>query len=105
MYVSWMFGKQKQSDEQRKKFHAMLRDISRQVKWADLFWSEEDWKKLVLGAKFGQTVGPNPFGHGLLVMNRRSSSSLLKMEYSDLIAELQALGDENGVAWSDDDPR
>lgn len=90
-----------QSDEQRKKFHAMLRDISKQVQWAGLWWSEEDWKKLVLGAQFGQTVGPNPFGHGLLILNKRSSSSLKKPEYSDLIAELQAFGDENGVKWSE----
>ncbi len=94
--------------DQSAKFHAMLRDISRQVKWAGLWLSEEDWKILVLGAKYGQTVGPNPFGHGLLIMNKVRSSKLAKSSkdpnvpnMNDLMNELQAFGDQEGVTWSD----
>ena len=91
--------------EQNGKFHAMLRDVSRQVKWADLWWDEHDWKVLILGAKYGQVVGPNPFGHGLLIMNKMRSSKLKKSgdepNMTDLISELQAFGDEHGVKWSD----
>lgn len=89
------------SSEQNKRLHAMLRDISKQVQWAGLWWDEEDWKKLVLGAKYGQVVGPNPFTHGLLLMNKRRSSKLLLPEMTDLISELQAFGDENNVQWTD----
>ena len=94
--------------DQSAKFHAMLRDISRQVKWAGLWWDEHDWKVLVLGAKYGQTVGPNPFGHGLLIMNRYRSSKLAKSSkdpsvpnMNDLISEMQAFGDAEGIKWTD----
>mgnify|MGYP001493656694 FL=1 len=90
--------------EQNAKFHAMLRDISKQVKWADLWWDEQDWKALVLGAKYGQVVGPNPFGHGLLIMNKMRSSKLKKSgdeSMNELINELQAFGDAEGVKWTD----
>lgn len=91
----------RRSDPQNRRFHAMVSDIAKQVQWAGLWWEPEDWKKLLLGAKFGQTVGPNPFGHGLLIMNTRRSSKLDKSEMNDLINEMQAFGDENGVVWSD----
>lgn len=94
--------------EQNKKFHAMLEDIARQVKWAGLWWDKDDWKALVLGAKYGQIVAPNPFGHGLLVMNKQRSSKLRKSakdeavpNMTDLINELQAFGDGEGVVWTD----
>ncbi len=86
---------------QSAKLHAMLRDLSRQCKWAGVSWSEEDWKILALGAKYGQTIGPNPFGHGLLIMNKRRSSSLEVPEAMDLISEIQAFGDQEGVQWTD----
>ena len=101
---------QKMSDSQRTlsqnaRFHAMVRDISKQLKWAGLMWDETDWKNLVLAAKYGQVVGPNPFGHGLLIMNKMRSSKLKKSgdeaNMADLINELQAFGDENGVSWTD----
>lgn len=91
--------------EQNAKFHAMVGDIARQVQWAGLWWDKDDWKALVLGAKYGQVVAPNPFGHGLLVMNKTRSSKLKKSgenpNMADLINELQAFGDEKGVVWSD----
>lgn len=91
--------------EQNKKFHAMVGDIAKQVQWAGLWWDAKDWKALVLGAKYGQIVAPNPFGHGLLVMNKERSSKLKKSgdspNMADLINELQAFGDERGVIWSD----
>lgn len=96
------------SSEQNRKFHAMLEDISKQVKWAGLYWDKDSWKALVLGAKYGQIVAPNPFGHGLLVMNKEKSSKLRKSaknedapNMNDLINELQAFGDAEGVTWSD----
>ena len=95
------------ADPQNKRFHAMVRDIAKQVQWAGLWWDEDDWKKLVLGGLYGQVVAPNPFKHGLLVMNKHRSSKLPKSGPEELpnmtamISELQAFGDENGVVWSD----
>ena len=89
------------TQEKNDKFHAALRDIANQVTWAGVKWAEEDWKHLVLAAKYGQTVAPSPFGHGLLVMNNRRSSKLKKVEMSDLLSEVIAFGDEQGVQWTD----
>ena len=104
-FAAALLSPEQRTLEQNKKFHAMLRDISRQVKWAGLWWDEHDWKVLTLGAKYGQVVGPNPFGHGLLIMNKMRSSKLKKSgdeaNMADLINELQAFGDENGVSWTD----
>lgn len=89
------------STEQNAKLHAMCRDLSRQVRWADHKWDEESWKRLLLGAKFGQSVVPNPFTHGLVVVNNKRSRGLEQPDMSELIAEIQAFGDEQGVKWSD----
>ena len=87
--------------DQNAKFHAMLRDIANQVQWAGQWWDERDWKHLVLGAAHGQDVVPNPFGHGLVVMNKRRSSHLEVPDMADLITQLQVFGDENGVQWTE----
>lgn len=85
------------------RFHRMCRDIARYVTWADRLWSDEDWKRLFLGAKFGQPVVPNPFGLGICVMNAKRSRDLTNVEMEELIGEMQAFGDERGVQWTDDD--
>ena len=87
--------------DQQKKLHSMFRDLSKQVKWAGVFWSEEDWKFLMLGAQFGQTIGPNPFKHGIVVMNNRRSRDIEPEDMTDFISEIQAFGDQEGVRWSD----
>ena len=85
------------------RFHSMCRDIARRVKWAGQSGSDEDWKRLFLGAKFGQPVVPNPFGHGIVLMNAKRSRDLTNAEMEELIGEMQAFGDEHGVDWSEDD--
>jgi hypothetical protein len=89
------------SEEQSRKFHAMLLDISKQVKWAGLHLDKEEWKKLVIGAAYGQLVVPNPFGVGVVVLNKLRSRDMPKPKMNDLINELMAFGDENGVKWTD----
>lgn len=88
--------------EQNKKFHAMLRDIAKQVQWAGLWWDEEDWKRLVLGAAHGQHVVPNPLGEGLVVVNKKRSRELDIPSMMDLITQLEVFGAEKGVVWSQD---
>ena len=86
------------------RFHAMVRDIARQVEWAGEKLGEEDWKRLLLAAKFGQKVVPNPLtGIGFVVMNERRSRSLTNAEMEELLGELEAFGAERGVDWSEDD--
>lgn len=88
---------------QNARFHAMVRDISRQLEWAGAKMDEEDWKRLFLAAKHGQKVVPNPLDpHGtFIVINNRRSSGLVRPEMADLIGEIEAFGSERGVVWSD----
>ena len=91
------------TDEERKKFHAMIRDISKQVKWADDFMDEEDWKRVILAGLYGQKVVPNPFGDGFVVVNNKRSSDLKKIPYAEMIEQVQFLGESRGVKWSKED--
>lgn len=87
------------------RFHRMCRDIAKRVQWSGRLWSDEDWKRLFLGAKFGQPIVPSPFGHGVCVMNAKRSRELTNAEMEELIGEIQAFGDEHAVDWSDDEPQ
>jgi hypothetical protein len=92
------------SQDHNARFHSMVRDIARQVEWAGEKLDEESWKRLVLAAKFGQKVVPNPLtGIGFVVMNERRSRSLTNSEMEELLGELEAFGAERGVDWSEDD--
>lgn len=86
------------------KFHAMVRDIAKQVEWAGEKLGEEDWKRLLLAAKFGQKVVPNPLTEiGFVVMNEKRSRSLTNAQMEELIGEIEAFGALHEVDWSDDD--
>jgi hypothetical protein len=92
------------NNEQNKKFHAMCRDIANQCAWAGSQWSEEDWKRIFLGAKFGQPIVPSPFGHGVVVVNAKRSRELSREDMADLIAEIEVFGVEQNVTWSAHEP-
>lgn len=91
------------SVDQNAKFHAMVRDIAKQLKWANQRWGEEDWKRILLAAKFEQHVVPSPFGHGFIVVNKRRSRELTLEEMTEFIGEIEAFGAEQGIDWSDDE--
>ncbi len=89
------------STSQNRKFHAMVRDIADQVKWAGDYMDAEDWKRLFLAAKWQQKVVPNPLDpHGaFVVVNTRRSRGLTVPEMAEFILEIQIFGDEQGVKW------
>lgn len=89
--------------EQSAKFHAMVRDVANQMTWAGARWSEEDWKRLFLGAKFGQPIVPSPFGHGICVMNAKRSRDLSMEQMAELIGEIEAFGNTNEIQWTHED--
>ena len=92
------------SQDANAKFHAMVRDIARQVQWAGDFMDEESWKRVLLAAKYGQKIVPNPFtGIGMVVVNTRRSRGLTKEEMAEFISEIEAFGAEHEVDWSEDD--
>jgi len=90
--------------EQNKRLHAMCADIAEQVEWAGGMMDEESWKRLFLGAAYGQEFKPNPFDPNapFIVMNRRKSRGLVVPEMADLLTQIQIFGDERGVQWSDE---
>jgi hypothetical protein len=79
----------------------MVRDISKQVKWAGEFLDEEDWKRLILAGAYGQKVVPNPIRDGFIVMNNRRSTGLPITDTSDLITQLLVFGFDHQVVWTD----
>lgn len=92
------------SPDHNARFHRMVRDIAKQVRWAGEKLAEEDWKRLLLAAKFGQKVVPNPLtGIGFVVMNERKSRSLTNAEMEEMLGELEAFGAGHEVDWSDDE--
>lgn len=97
-------GSEIRTADHNARFHRMVRDIAKQVQWAGEFLGEEDWKRLLLAAKFGQKVVPNPLtGLGFVVMNERRSRSLTNAEMEEMLGELEAFGALHEVDWSEDD--
>lgn len=86
------------------RFHRMCRDIARHVEWAGRKWNDEEWKRIFLGAKFGQAVVPDPFSGGFpVVVNKKRSRALTNAEMEELLGEMEAFGAENEVEWSHDE--
>ena len=94
------------TSQQNRRFHAMCQDLANQIPmFGDVVMDKEAWKRLVLGAHYGQKVVPNPFGNGVVVLNIVRSRDLSKSGddgMSDLITQLIAFGNERGVKWSDE---
>lgn len=89
---------------QRAKFHAMVRDISNQVVWAEEYMTEEEWKRLFLGAAYGQRPMPNPFDpHApFVIVNNERVRGMKKMTMAELITMVEVFGQERGVKWSEE---
>lgn len=88
--------------EQKKRFHAMVRDIARHIPaWCDMPMDEEDWKRLLLAGAFGQHVVPNPLGDGFVVANKMRVRGMPKPNMTELIEQMLAFGNERGVEWKD----
>jgi len=90
--------------EQNAKFHAMCRDFAKQMQYGGRFRTEKEWKFIFLAAQFDQEVIPNPFKDGFIVANKQEHSSKLRIEsFADLLGEMEAFGNTNGIDWTDDE--
>lgn len=86
------------------RFHRMCRDIAKSVEWAGRKWTDEDWKRIFLGAKFGQAVVPDPLENGYpVVVNKLRSSRLTNAQMEELLGEMEAFGALHEVDWTHDD--
>jgi hypothetical protein len=97
----------RRTKEQNKRLHAMLDDLSEQATWAGERMDAETWKRLLLGAYYGQTTMPNPLDPQapFVVVNKMRSRDLVKSRkeksMADFLSEIQVFGDERGVRWGD----
>lgn len=97
----------RRTPDQSDKFHAMIRDISKQVRvWAGLELSYDDWKRLLIDA-FDRARGmegravPSLDRKGVVILGSQSRSFSKKtaMDFCDF---LYAWGNEHGVEFRDD---
>lgn len=91
------------SDELTSRMHCAIRCISKQVLWAGEKLNEEDWKRLLVAALYGQRVLPAPGGKGFVVLDRKTSRMSGQQKY-DLVESIYAFGAERGVIFDDPEP-
>ena len=90
------------SDELTSRLHCAIRCISRQLLWAGEKLTEEDWKRLMVAAVFGQRVLPSPDGRGFVVLDRKTSRMSGAMKY-DLTEFVYSFGAERGVIFDEEE--
>lgn len=95
------------SAEQNAKLHAMLADISKQVKHAGCKWDVLIWKRLCTAAwlrEMGEsaTMIPALDGNGFDVIYEKTSKLGVK-KCASLIEWVSAFGAENQVRWTQKD--
>lgn len=90
---------------QNQRLHAMLNDISKQVKHEGLSFNVTVWKRLCTAA-YLRTLNESPIlvpaldGHGIdIIYEKTSKMSVKKM--SGLIEWVKLFGDSQQVEWSD----
>ena len=94
----------RRNTEQNRKAHAMLGDISKQLKHYGQSYSVEVWKRLTMAAWLREE-GENPLlipslnGAGVDMIFERSSKLSLK-RMASYIEWLYAYGAENNINWS-----
>lgn len=90
------------SDKERRKLHAMIRDISKQVSFDGEMWTPEEWKLFLFAAAFGQRCVKNPFDNrSPVVVNIKRTRTSTVSNAAELITQLYAFGNERGVRWTD----
>jgi hypothetical protein len=89
------------SDKERRKLHAMIRDIAKQVRFDGQWWDEEEWKLFLFAAAFGQRVVKNPSTtDSPVVVNKKRTRNSSVSNGAELITQLYAFGNERDVKWS-----
>ena len=96
----------RRKEEQSRKFHAMVRDISLQIPWAGGMRSAAAWKLLLISGHTVATKNEVEMVTGLeneLLNIRESSSQMTIRRMASLIEYTQAWGAGNGVKFKETD--
>lgn len=92
----------KRSSVQNDRFHAMVRDIARQVQHFGMTLSEHDWKILLCDALDRETrMVPNLDNNGYVQLTGGTAQYGVK-KMADLITLTQAYGDQHQVKFKAD---
>lgn len=88
------------SSEQRRKFHAMVDEVSEQVEYYGSKRTPAVWKSLFCATYEKAEILPSLDGHGF-VQVRRSTTTYGVKEYADLIEIVYAYGASKGVVFNE----
>lgn len=91
----------KASDELTSRMHCAIRCVAKQLLWAGEKLSEEDWKRLLVAALYGQRVMPSPSGSGFVVLDR-STARMSGTQKFDLTEWIYSFGAERGVTFDEE---
>jgi len=90
------------SREQEEKYHAMIKDISKQAQHLGAKWSSEDWKRLLVdqfmrdSGDSGGRVIPNLDGTGIVQLGFQTRK-FTKEQASEFVEWLYSWSAENGI--------
>lgn len=90
----------RRTDPQNRRLHASIRDVAEQVRWADDYLSEEEWKRLFAASLYGQKVVPGLLG-GFVVLTKRTAE-MSSGEVAELQDFIYAWGAEKGVIFTEE---
>lgn len=93
----------RRTHDQNAKLWPTLTDISKQVVWHGQKLTPDEWKDFFTAALRKQKIVPNLDGDGFIVLGKKTST-MNKMEFSELIELAVHFGDERGVVWSNNAP-
>ena len=106
------------TSQQNKAFHAQVRDIARQLKFAGRRWKEESWKRLLVAAWINverndaiANGNPDPFPGAVMLVEGidgetivqlgQQTRKLTRAQMSGLIESTFAYASERGVIWTE----
>lgn len=90
----------KRSNAQNRMMWSVLSDISKQVKWDNETLTKEEWKDLITANLYGQKARRGI--EGGLVFTGKSTKTLSKKDFANVVTSAEQFGAENNVTFSND---
>lgn len=85
--------------DQNKLMWAMLRDVSNQVVWHGLKYSDDDWKQIFSAVVCKQRMAPSINGDGIVMLGV-STRKQSKEWFQEMIMLIEVFGAEHDVKFS-----
>jgi hypothetical protein len=92
------------SDRQNRLFHALVGELSENVKHNGAFWSPEKWKEALIVSLWGFDMMPALDGDGGVLPIRRSSATLSVHDMNELIEFTYMVGARKGYVFTEPRP-